>query len=96
MFVSSPVAPLAMIVDDMSNDQFLLSFRRHCAICGTPSLILCDNAKTFPKGDEEINKLFQGLEDQAVQHHFTQKRVQMKYSLQSRHTGKACMSAWSE
>ena len=37
------------IVDDMTTDQFLLAFRRHCAIYGTPSLILCDNAKTFQK-----------------------------------------------
>ena len=26
------------IVDDMTTDQFLLAFRRHCAIYGTPSL----------------------------------------------------------
>lgn len=67
------------IVNDMSTDQFLLTFRRHCAIYRTPSLILCDNAKTFLKGDEEIQKLFQILEDQKVQHHFTQKRVQMRH-----------------
>lgn len=63
----------------MSTDQFLLAFRRHCAIYGTPSLVLCDNAKTFVKGDEEIQKLFQVIEDQKVQHHFTQKRVQMRH-----------------
>ena len=67
------------IVDDMTTDQFLLAFRRHCAIYGTPSLILCDNAKTFQKGDEEIQKLFQVIEDQTVQHHFAQKRVQMRH-----------------
>ena len=63
----------------MTTDQFLLAFRRHCAIYGTPSLILCDNAKTFQKGDEEIQKLFQVIEDQTVQHHFSQKRVQMRH-----------------
>ena len=67
------------IVDDMTTDQFLLAFRRHCAIYGTPSLILCDNAKTFQKGDEEIQKLFQVIEHQAVQHHLAQKRVQMRH-----------------
>ena len=67
------------IVDDMTTDQFLLAFRRHCAIYRTPSLILCDNAKTFQKGDEEIQKLFQVIEHQAVQHHLAQKRVQMRH-----------------
>ena len=54
------------IVDDMTTDQFLLAFRRHCAVYGTPSLILCDNAKTFQKGDEEIQKLFQVIGHQTV------------------------------
>ena len=63
----------------MTTDQFLLAFRRHCAIYGTPSLILCYNAKTFQKGDEEIQKLFQVIEDQTMQHHFAQKRVQMRH-----------------
>ena len=67
------------IVDDMTADQFLLAFRRHCAVYGTPSLILCDNAKTFQKADEEIQKLFQVIEVQTVQHHFAQKRVQMRH-----------------
>ena len=58
----------------MTTDQFLLAFRRHCAVYGTPSLILCDNAKTFQKGDEEIQKLFQVIEHQTVQHHLAQKR----------------------
>ena len=67
------------IVDDMTTVQFLLAFRRHCAIYGTPSLILCDNAKTFQKGDEEIQKLFHVIGGQTVQHHFAQKRVQMRH-----------------
>ena len=67
------------IVDDMMTNQFLLAFRHHCAIYGTPSLILCDNAKTFQKGDEEIQKLFQVIEDQTVPHHFAHKRVQMRH-----------------
>ena len=69
------------IVDEMTTEQFLLAFRRHCAIYGTPSLILCDNAKTFQNGDEalEIQKFFQVIEDQTVQHHFAQKRVQMRH-----------------
>ena len=46
------------IVDDMKTDQFLLAFRRHCAVYGTPSLILCDNAKTFQNWDVETQKLF--------------------------------------
>lgn len=67
------------IVDDMTSDHFLLAFRHHCAVDGTPSLILCANAKTFQKGDEEIQKLFQVIEDQTVQHHLAQKRVQMRH-----------------
>ena len=67
------------IVNDMSTDQFLQAFRRHCAIYGTPSLILCDNARTFVKGDEEIQKLFKVIEDQKVQHHLAQKRVQVRH-----------------
>ena len=67
------------IVDDMTADQFLLAFRRHCAVYGTPSLILCDNAKTFQKADEEIQKLFHVIEVQTVQHYFAQKRVQMRH-----------------
>ena len=64
------------IVDDMTTDQFLL---RHCALYGTPSLILCDNAKTFLKGNEEIQKLFQVIEDQTVQDHLAQNRVQIRH-----------------
>ena len=67
------------IVDDMTADQFLRAFRRHCAVYGTPSLILCDNAKTFQKADEEIQNLFHVIEAQTVQHHFAQKRVQMRH-----------------
>ena len=67
------------IVADMTADQFLLAFRCHRAVYGTPSLILCDNAKTFQKADEEIQKLFQVIEVQTVQHHFAQKRVQMRH-----------------
>ena len=67
------------IVDDMTIDQFLLAFRRHSALYGTPSLILCDNAKTFRKGDEEIQTLFQVIEDQTVQDHLAQKTVQMRH-----------------
>lgn len=47
------------IVNDLSTNQFLLAFRHHCSIYGTPSLIVCDNSKTFHKGDEKIKKLFQ-------------------------------------
>ena len=47
------------IVTDTSTDQFLQAFRRHCAVYGTPSSVLCDNAKTFVKGEEEIQKLFE-------------------------------------
>ena len=67
------------IVDDMTADQFLLAFRHNCAVYGTPSLILCDNAKTFQKADEEIQKLFHVIEVQTVQHYFAQKRVQMRH-----------------
>ena len=63
------------IIDAMTSYQFLLAFRRHCAVCGAPSLILCDNAKTFQKTDEGIQKLFQVIEDQTVQYHFSQRRV---------------------
>ena len=67
------------IVDDMKTDQFLLAFRGHCAVYGTPSWILCDNAKTFQKGDVEIQKLFLVIEVRAVQPHFPEKRVQMRH-----------------
>ena len=42
-------------------------------------MILCDNARTFVKGDEEIQKLFKVIEDQKVQHHLAQKRVQVRH-----------------
>ena len=42
-------------------------------------MILCDNAKTFVKGNEEIQRLFQVVEDQQVQRHFALKRVQMRH-----------------
>ncbi|XP_068720619.1 uncharacterized protein [Montipora capricornis] len=67
------------IVDDMTTDQFLLAFRGHCALYGTPSLILCDNAKPFRKGNKKIQKLFLVIEDQTVQDHLAQKRVQVRH-----------------
>ena len=68
------------IVNDMSTDQFLMAFRCHCAIYGTPSMILRNNARTFVKGDEEIPKLFQGMDDQRVQHHLAQKSSNEAFS----------------
>ena len=67
------------IVDDMTTDQFLLAFRGHCALYGTPSLILCDNAKPFRKGNKKIQKLFLVIEYQTVQDHLAQKRVQVRH-----------------
>ena len=56
-------------VNDMSMNHFLMAFRCHCPIYGTPSMILCGNARTFVKGDEEIQNLFQVTDDQRAQHH---------------------------
>ena len=66
------------VVNDMSTDQFLQAFRRHCAVYGVPSLILCDNAKTFIKADEELCKLLQSLDDPKVQAHLSNKRILMR------------------
>ena len=67
------------IVDGMKTDQFLLAFRGHRAVYGTPSRIQCDNAKTFQKRDLEIQKLFLVIEVQTVQSHFPEKRVQVRH-----------------
>lgn len=67
------------IVNGMSTDQLLLAFWFHCVIYGALSQIFRDNAKIFFKGDEEINNLFQVIEDQKVQDHFAQKRVEMMH-----------------
>jgi len=63
----------------MMTDQFLLAFRQHCAVYGTPSLILCDNAKIFQQGDEEIQNFLQIIKHQTVQHHLAQKKVHMRH-----------------
>ena len=67
-----PVGSVSIITDEGE-------IRRHCAVYGTLSLVLCDNAKTFVKGEEEIQKLFQVIKGQGVQQHFTQKRIQMRH-----------------
>ena len=66
-------------VDDMTANQFLFACRRHCDVYGTPSMILCDKAKAFQNGDVQTQKLFQAIEVQTVQHHFDQRRVQMRH-----------------
>ena len=66
------------VVNDMSTDQFLQAFRRHCAVYGVPSMIICDNAKTFIKADEELCKLLQSLDDVKVQTYLSHKRIVMR------------------
>ena len=63
------------VVNDMTTDQFLQAFRRHCAVYGVPSMIICDNAKTFIKADEELCKLLQSFDDPKVQTHLSNKRI---------------------
>ena len=62
----------------MTTDQFLQAFRRHCAVYGVPSMIICDNAKTFIKADEELCKLLQSFDDPKVQTHLSNKRILMR------------------
>ncbi|KXJ08918.1 hypothetical protein AC249_AIPGENE15250 [Exaiptasia diaphana] len=66
------------VVTDMTTDQFLQALRRHCAVYGVPSVIICDNAKTFIKADEELSKLLQSLNDPKVQTHLAHKRIKMR------------------
>lgn len=66
------------VVTDMTTDQFLQAFRRHCAVYGVPSMIICDNAKTFIKADKELCKLLQPLDDPKVKSHLANKRIIMR------------------
>ncbi|XP_066916600.1 uncharacterized protein [Clytia hemisphaerica] len=45
------------LVNDMTTDCFLNSFRRFCARRGIPSFIVSDNAKTFKAADKYLLKL---------------------------------------
>ena len=69
------------IVNDLTVDMFLLSFRRFASRRSLPSVLVSDNASTFQSAAEELQKLFKSsilvhnLSKQGVQWQFIPKRA---------------------
>lgn len=64
------------VVDDLTTESFLNSFKRFCAKHSTPTTIWTDNALYFKSGEKYLNKLYETNE---VQNYATIKGVHWKY-----------------
>ena len=63
------------IVEDLTTESFLMTFRRHCSVFSTPSFILADNALTFKRAEKDLQQLLSLFETQSIQHAFAQRRI---------------------
>ena len=63
----------------LTTRDFLLAFRRFCAICGTPAVILSDNGRNFIGAEACIAKLV--VEEGEVQDHM--RKLQIKWKFQT-------------
>ena len=70
-------------VTDMTATQFLQCLRRFMAICGKPSLILCDNAKQFHTTERVFNKLWaEATENDEVQDVCSGQQISWKFTVE--------------
>ncbi|XP_074649062.1 uncharacterized protein LOC141904377 [Tubulanus polymorphus] len=68
------------VVNDLSVDSYIRSFRRFCTAYSTPNILYSDNAKTFVAGEAEIKRLFEIANSSQSQNHYAEKRVAFKYA----------------
>ena len=61
------------IVNDLTVDMFLLSFRRFASRRSLPSVLMSDNASTYQSAAEELQKLFKSP---ALSHSLNKQGVQ--------------------
>lgn len=64
------------LVKDMSAYSFLLAFRRHCSVFGVPAMIVCDNAPSFSRANDELNRL---MATDDVNHHLGSNNIVFKH-----------------
>ena len=61
----------------LTTRDFLLAFRRFCAIYGTPAVVLSDNGRNFVAAEACIVKLI--VEEEEVQDHMRKLQIQWKF-----------------
>ena len=66
------------LVPNLTAETFLLCFRRFVSRCGTPRLVVTDNAKTFKAFSKTLIKIFKTAEIQAF---LARKRITWKFNL---------------
>ena len=64
------------VVDDLSVDMFLLSFRRFASRRSLPNIMVYDNAYTYQSVSEELLKLFKSQE---LSHNLSKQVVQWRF-----------------
>ncbi|XP_064635803.1 uncharacterized protein LOC135492984 [Lineus longissimus] len=68
------------ITPDLTVESFIRSFRRFTSTHSTPSLIYCDNAKTFTGADAELKRLYNIVSSDRFKNHLTDKGIYFKYA----------------
>lgn len=66
------------VVNDLTADTFLLSFRRFASRKSLPSIMVSDNASTYQSAAEELQQLFRSKE---LTHHLSKQVVQWRFIL---------------
>lgn len=67
------------IVEDMTTAAFLRAFRRFCSNHSTPSLVYCDNAKTFTSSEAELKRLYDVAMHSDFQNHLADNRIKFRF-----------------
>ncbi|XP_064625956.1 uncharacterized protein LOC135486787 [Lineus longissimus] len=68
------------ITPDLTVESFLRAFRRFTSTHSVPSLIYCDNAKTFTSADTELKRLYNIVGTEQFQNHLSKKGITFKYA----------------
>ncbi|XP_035209443.1 uncharacterized protein LOC118183936 [Stegodyphus dumicola] len=67
------------LVSSQTTNNFLLSFRRFISRRGVCRMIYSDNAKTFKRADEDLQKLWNTIKDTEVQNYLVIKVLRWKF-----------------
>ena len=71
------------LIEDMSTENFLLCLRRFIARCGTPKIIISDNASQFKAGSEVVQELWKKVsKNSEVQSYIADYGIQWKFTVE--------------
>ena len=67
------------VTSSLNTDSFLLALRRFMARRGCPSVIHCDNWKSFKRGERELRESLQNWNEQQINDALTQQDIKWCY-----------------